>query len=357
MSNLYCSPNAKNKSSSNTCYNNKIIEKVVDIYNKKNKTQLIKGGNVSDLIPELENHFGKQKDWDKHADLQIIKDDIKSRLVPNKPQSWSKDPWLSTIDILNSLKQYDDANPDFKFIGPTPIDFDHKLSLNQCVENDLCNIDIEKLVKDGIRKIGVVFNLDKHTESGSHWVSMFIDLNHGSIYYFDSVGTHPPPEIEILSTRIAEQGNRLIFDKGYKISHKHDLEINFKVVNDKIYMSENDKSYLYEGALVYFVKKNKKLTNEKPNVVSKILSNSIVIYDNNKQSIIPDPSTHKLIKHSFTSLYSSVSHQKGNNECGIYSIHFIINMVNGGDWEKYIKNIKNDKFMKQHRDIFFRPQN
>ena len=32
-----------------------------------------------------------------------------------------------------------------------------------------------KYKKQGINKIGVIFNLDKHTQPGSHWVALFID--------------------------------------------------------------------------------------------------------------------------------------------------------------------------------------
>ena len=35
-------------------------------------------------------------------------------------------------------------------------------------------------------KIGVIFNLDKHDQSGSHWVAMFIDLENKFFFYFDS---------------------------------------------------------------------------------------------------------------------------------------------------------------------------
>ena len=38
-----------------------------------------------------------------------------------------------------------------------------------------------------IFQIGIVFNLDKHDQEGSHWVSMFIDLKRDGIYYFDSL--------------------------------------------------------------------------------------------------------------------------------------------------------------------------
>ena len=48
-----------------------------------------------------------------------------STFTPYKPTEWEKNPveWLSNFDILNVLKQYEEKYSDFKFIGPTPIDF------------------------------------------------------------------------------------------------------------------------------------------------------------------------------------------------------------------------------------------
>ena len=43
--------------------------------------------------------------------------------------------------------------------------------------------------------MGIVFNLDPHDKPGSHWVSMYVDLNNGGIYYFDSYGYKPLKEI------------------------------------------------------------------------------------------------------------------------------------------------------------------
>ena len=57
-----------------------------------------------------------------------------------------------------------------------PIDFDYKDSLGRCVSEELCNINFIKLIKKGIKFIGIVFNLDPHYKPGIHWVSMFIDF-------------------------------------------------------------------------------------------------------------------------------------------------------------------------------------
>ena len=112
---------------------------------------------------------------------------------------------------------------------------------------------------------------------------MFININDGGIYYFDSVGTDPPKEIQILSTRSMEQGNSLIFDKGLKISNKHILLMKYTVKNGNIQVNQNDKQYLYEGAIIYFVEDGKQLSDHKPFVISKINKSGITVWDRNKR--------------------------------------------------------------------------
>ena len=81
---------------------------------------------------------------------------------------------------------------------------------------------IKKQLKDKKTHIGFVFNLDKHTQSGSHWVSLFIDIPAKIIYYFDSAnpgssnknGTSPtniPKEIEVLVDRILKEAPDFTF--------------------------------------------------------------------------------------------------------------------------------------------------
>ena len=56
---------------------------------------------------------------------------------------------------------------------------------------------------------------------------------------------------------------------------------------------------------------------------------------------------------NFSYIENSIQHQKGNTECGVYCLHFLDYMINGGNFIKYIKNKKNDKFMEKYRTIFF----
>ena len=150
-------------------------------------------------------HCSKEDCW-----LDTIKDiNVKNKLhdssfAPKHPEEWNSDPstWLSNLDILDVLSQYEEAYSHFHFIGPTPIDFDSKpyLFSEQCVWKELCNFKLKDYVDQQITKIGVIINLDKHDESGSHWTSMFVDLEEGIIFYFDSNGTSIPNEINKLKT-------------------------------------------------------------------------------------------------------------------------------------------------------------
>ena len=97
---------------------------------------------------------------------------------PFMPKKWEENPreWLNTIDIRDVMNQYEVKHQDFEFIGPVPMDFDSKVGFGQCVVDELCKVSLKSLLNKGKNKLGVVFNLDKHTESGSHWVAMWANL-------------------------------------------------------------------------------------------------------------------------------------------------------------------------------------
>jgi hypothetical protein len=127
---------------------------------------------------------------------------------PEKPKEWDKKPrlWLDSFNIEDVMSQYEQAEPSFKFIGPVPIDFDAKQTFGSCIVNELCKLDINSLNTKGITKIGIIFNLDKHDEPGSHWVCAFIDIEGKSAYYYDSYGYEPEDEIVKLLQRCKTQG-------------------------------------------------------------------------------------------------------------------------------------------------------
>ena len=57
---------------------------------------------------------------------------------------------------------------------------------------------------------------------------------------------------------------------------------------------------------------------------------------------------------SFTLHVNKNEHQLKNTECGIYSIHFIINMLtNKKSWNDFQKHRFSDKYIEKYRKIYF----
>ena len=54
---------------------------------------------------------------------------------------------------------------------------------------------------DKKHKLGFIFNTDKHYQSGSHWIAMFVDLKSKQIFYFDSNGNAMPIQIKQLISK------------------------------------------------------------------------------------------------------------------------------------------------------------
>ena len=166
---------------------------------------------------------------------EFIKDSSLSKELlknfkPFMPKTWSENPreWLNTIDIRDVMNQYEIKYPAFEFIGPVPMDFDTKLGFGECVVDELCKINLSDLMSKGKSKIGVIFNLDKHTQSGSHWVAMHCDTNmnnskgiekkQGEICYWDSYGMKPNPEVVVLMNKLKKQADKLGNNLDIKIN-------------------------------------------------------------------------------------------------------------------------------------------
>ena len=66
----------------------------------------------------------------------------------------------------------------------------------------------------GINKIGIVFNLDPHYKSGSHWVCLFVNCKKQFVYYFDSYGDRAPTQIRKFARNVQNQSEKL--GKRYK---------------------------------------------------------------------------------------------------------------------------------------------
>ncbi len=131
----------------------------------------------------------------KHM-TEIAKDELtKYTFRPTGPEG--RFEWLNTLNVDDTMQQYELKYPDFKFIGTVPIDFDDFEAFG------IINLNYSDLLNQGKTKLGFVFNLDKHDEPGSHWVALFANIKEGQVYFFDSYGTKPDQRIRTLMRRIS----------------------------------------------------------------------------------------------------------------------------------------------------------
>jgi hypothetical protein len=194
---LFCSPNKKN--SKLTCYRKKDLVLLASSFNSNNKMNRYIPTNLSkvELWKKLNQEMKTCKyEWcwlkkaiNDHKQVQQISN---RTFRPVKPANWNKNKyeWLSNFDIENVMKQYEKKHKNFLFVGPVPSDCptSYKCILSVIEPHILYN-DHKK------NKLGIIYNLDKHNEPGSHWVSIYADFLNGYVYYFDSVGSPPPRSI------------------------------------------------------------------------------------------------------------------------------------------------------------------
>jgi hypothetical protein len=218
---LNCHP--KHKTKKFTCYDDNTLIMFKNLWNKKHQDNPIQSLQVMDIWTELQKKIPTCTDELCWADKEF-QVDKKNHFTPNAPKDWETNLWLSNFDIENVLKQYKEAYPNFEYLGPSPIDFDTKLG-DTCVEEGICKLNISEKLKNGINKIGVSINLDTHEKGGSHWVTLFIDLEKKFIFYFDSCGEKIPKQIKDLMDRVEKQcteaGLKLTQHDSEKMKHQH----------------------------------------------------------------------------------------------------------------------------------------
>ncbi len=155
---------------------------------------------VSEFNKRLGDKCETQKCWSEQSFIESMKKVARDELEkytfrPDGPNG--RFEWLNTININEVMEQYEKKNPDFKFIGAVPIDFDDFERFG------IKNLNYNELLKGGKSKLGFVFNLDEHDQPGSHWVALYSNIQNGEIYFFDSYGTKPEKRIRALMRRLA----------------------------------------------------------------------------------------------------------------------------------------------------------
>ena len=203
-----------------TCYDNDTLHKLRDGWNARHPDTRIETNDPKEIWTALKQRFGRmcrnEACWMKQLmGPNSVQDSLLAAdtFAPEAPKSWIRNPdeWLSSEEIENVMKQYEDKFPDFEFLGPSPIDYAAPKMAGMCVWEELCNFSLKKYVDSGTHKIGVIFNTDPHTEDGAHWVSLFINIkaNDNYIFFFDSTGDRPQKEIREFIETVAQQGRAL----------------------------------------------------------------------------------------------------------------------------------------------------
>jgi hypothetical protein len=275
---INCSPKDKKEINGFTCYTDKSLYKLRDLWNARHPDVKINTNNTKEIHSLLTEYLSdvcnKESCWLKQKnEFGPVSNDMTDSFAPESPDEWKENPneWLSSVDIMKVMKQYEKAYKCFDFIGPTPIDFDTRKLYGECVWEELCNFSLADQIKNGKTKIGIIFNTDPHNKPGQHWISMFINIKSGIIFFFDSTGEKPSAEIMRLVNRIKEQGLSLTPKKVFN-------------------------------------------------------------FDSN----------------------SGIEHQYGNTECGIYSLFFIVHMLEDKMTQHYLKtHIIKDDYMQKFRKVYF----
>lgn len=115
--------------------------------------------------------------------------------------------WLSGQNIDDLMKQYVVKYPEFVWGECHPIDFTHAADiLYYGTPGVIRETELLDLFRSGKKYFGVVLNLDRHTQKGSHWIAVLISMTtEGTredpwwFEYYDSVGNNlqrkVPPEV------------------------------------------------------------------------------------------------------------------------------------------------------------------
>ena len=158
---------------------------------------------------------------------------LKSRRIPKKNRKcktkkqtkkskwFTRNEWLTDEEIYKSLKEHEKCNEGFRIFFPQTIDFDKENLLGKCEFAGLCNFSYKKL-KSKYNTVGAVLNTDTYEGEGIHWISLFMNLKKNKIYFFDSTGNEPPPELKKYLIKLKKQALKMDLDlKIYTNIIKH----------------------------------------------------------------------------------------------------------------------------------------
>ena len=240
----------------NTKYNSPSTKKNPRVFTKKSLIELIKAWNkykddkivykdsesIRVLSDKLNNKIKPICDDKQYwcwpgALAKIAKDDKTKEIIkmiadyelrPEMPIEWAKNPieWLSNYDIEAVMRQYSDEKKyKYAFLGVFPIDFSEEDKFGRCLYSHICSLNIKKYVNKGVKYLGLITNLDKHNESGSHWTSTFIIIDprnksYGA-HYYDSTARPIPSYVRKFMRTVMTQCKELYPKHNFRMTYNN----------------------------------------------------------------------------------------------------------------------------------------
>lgn len=218
-----CAPNRQFRNEF-SCFSLDSLKKIATAYNKKIKRNDIEiSDDIHDLHKQISKSLSKictnESCWAEQTFVKNINDEKINHYTFKPIRPKGKTTWLSTSDIRKVMKQFEKKFKDFVFLGPVPIDFDD-------IYTEIADINFNELIKNKKTKMGIIFNLDEHYKSGSHWVASYAEWsnNLSEISYYDSYGHIPNKRIITLMNRLVKKAKKDI-NKNLEIKiNKHRMQ-------------------------------------------------------------------------------------------------------------------------------------
>ena len=200
-----------------TCYDRDTLIKMRTLWNTRHPDSKISAETPHAIWKELREKMSHTCDrescWVKSKLLgsEISQHIVEDVFAPQAPQEWNHnvDEWLSSLDIVRLMHQFEHRYKTFDFLGPSPIDYDTHTLDGSCVWEELCEFSLKEQIRRKKTKIGIIFNTDPHYKGGQHWVAMFINIPRKQIVYFDSYGEAPEKQFQKFMDTVKEQGAEL----------------------------------------------------------------------------------------------------------------------------------------------------
>jgi hypothetical protein len=348
-----------------SCFTLEQLIKIAKAYNdnKDNTEKIIISNTKSELVEQLKSRLSNicstQTCWLKLDFIKELNDeDINEyTLRPIGPRE--KYDWLSTTNINDVVSQYHKKDPSLLFLGAVPYDFQELLILG------IGNIDFNKLFEENKYKIGLVINLDEHYKTGSHWVALYTDLLQNQVYFFDSYGKKPRKRIKTFISKIVKFLYKKKYnddiDLSYYLNKIHEADKKISIIEKKIIIIKKEIKEIKEIEKIKENEKNKKKSQELIGNANKELISLTKELDKTIEELthINKKDKKKYTKElqdklkDFDIRYNQVRHQFDNSECGVYSINFILRLVNGESFDSITNNITLDEEINKCRQVYF----